>query len=353
MPAIATTSIAWVLLAIMVVGWITYAALNAGAARRELGSEIELAANRKPYLADEELEGRRLEVLQLFSLVMLVIMVIGLPLYWILEPSRMAGATRGQENRFVNWGSQLFAPTAENGFNCAGCHGGMKASGGVAPFNITDGRTGEVNAVDWYAPALNTVFYRFDEEEVRFIIVYGRAFSPMSPWGLEGGGPLNDQQVDTLLAYIKSIQIEREDCGPDETDPLLCESGHLPADDQADIDELARRAVEDGEFATYGEALFNLDLSSGAYSCARCHTPGWSWGDPGVSGQGAFGWNLTDGAVDTHFPNKDEMIDFIKTGSELGAKYGTQGQGSGRMPGFGSMLTDEQIDAIVDYVRSL
>ena len=49
MPALATTSIAWVLLAIMVVGWIVYAALNAGAARRELGSEIELAANRKPY----------------------------------------------------------------------------------------------------------------------------------------------------------------------------------------------------------------------------------------------------------------------------------------------------------------
>jgi mono/diheme cytochrome c family protein len=175
----------------------------------------------------------------------------------------------------------------------------------------------------------------------------------MSPWGLDGGGPLNDQQVDTLLAYIASIQIEREDCGEGEDDPRLCESGHLPTDVQADIDELARRAVEDGEYASYGEALFNLELSSGAYSCARCHTPGWSWGDPGVPGQGALGWNLTDGAVSTHFPNETEMIDFIKNGSELGARYGTQGQGSGRMPGFGAMLTDEQIEAIVDYVRSL
>ena len=133
----------------------------------------------------------------------------------------------------------------------------------------------------------------------------------------------------------------------------MCDSGHLPADDQADIDALARRAVEDGQFASYGEALFNLDLASGAYSCARCHTAGWSWGDPGVAGQGAFGWNLTGGAVATHFPNESDMIDFIKNGSELGAKYGTQGQGSGRMPGFGRMLTDEQIEAIVDYVRSL
>ena len=33
--------------------------------------------------------------------------------------------------------------------------------------------------------------------------------------------------------------------------------------------------------------------------------------------------------------------------------HGTQGQGTGRMPGFGRMLTDEQVAAIVDYVRSL
>jgi mono/diheme cytochrome c family protein len=355
MPALATTSIAWVLLTIMVVGWLVYAALNAGSARRELGSEIELAANRKPYFDDEELEGRRLELVQFVSVILLVILVIGLPLYWVLEPSRMAGATKGQEDRFVSWGAGLFAPTGSNpnAFNCAGCHGGMKATGGVAPFTITDGRTGEAQAVDWYAPALNTVFYRFDEEEVRFIIVYGRAFSPMSPWGLAGGGPLNAQQVDTLLAYIKSIQVEREDCGADEKDPRLCASGHLPVEDQADIDTLARRAVEDGEYASYGEALFNLNLASGAYSCARCHTPGWSWGDPSVAGQGALGWNLTGGAVDTHFATETEMIDFIKNGSVLGAKYGKQGQGTGRMPGFGRLLTDEQIEAIVDYVRSL
>jgi mono/diheme cytochrome c family protein len=47
------------------------------------------------------------------------------------------------------------------------------------------------------------------------------------------------------------------------------------------------------------------------------------------------------------------MITFIQAGSEYGKKYGTQGQGSGRMPGFGSVLTEEQIKAIVEYVRSL
>ena len=110
--------------------------------------------------------------------------------------------------------------------------------------------------------------------------------------------------------------------------------------------------MEDNGYS-YGEALFNLDLNSGAYSCARCHTPGWSYGDPGVTGQGAFGWNLTGGATNTHFASEDEMVSFIENGSVNGKVFGRGGQGSGRMPGFGSMLTDEQIRAIVEYVRSL
>ena len=95
MIALATTTIAWILALVIVLGWIVYAALNAGSARKELGSEIELAANRKPYYDDEVLEGRRLERVQLYGVLLLVVIVIGLPLYWVLEPSRQAGAAGG------------------------------------------------------------------------------------------------------------------------------------------------------------------------------------------------------------------------------------------------------------------
>ncbi len=349
----ATTTIAWILMAVVILGWIGYAAMNAGAGRKEAGSEIELAANRKPYYDDEVLEGRRLERVQLYGVLLLVVLVIGLPLYWVFEPDRQAGAQEGIDARFVGWGADLFAPTADNGFNCAGCHGGMNATGGQAAYTITDQITGEVRAVDWLAPALNTVFYRFDEDEVRFIITYGRPGSPMSAWGLAGGGPMNAQQIDTLIAYLKSIQIPREDCSEEEADDPLCESGHLPAEDQADIETLARQAVEDGTYGSYGEALFNLELSSGAYSCARCHTKGWSFGDPGVPGQGAFGWNLTGGNTTAKFPDDTVMREFVSTGSTNGVGYAPQSQGSGRMPGFGAMLTEEQLDAIIDYVRGL
>jgi mono/diheme cytochrome c family protein len=94
-------------------------------------------------------------------------------------------------------------------------------------------------------------------------------------------------------------------------------------------------------------------LYGGSYSCARCHTKGYSYGDPQVTGGGAFGPNLTGGSSIRQFPNKQDMIEFLKVGSEYGKRYGEQGQGSGRMPGFGAIYTDEQLKAIVEYVRGL
>jgi mono/diheme cytochrome c family protein len=340
MPALiglTTTTIGVIGLVVILGGWLVYGLFNVVSGRREVGAEIELAANRKEYYDDETLEGPRLERVQLIGVIMLGIIVVALPLYWVLEPDRQAGAQEGWDNRFASWGSQLFAPTAEGGFNCAGCHGGMQ----------------EVQAVNWKAPALNTAFYKFDESEIRFILNYGRPFSPMSPWGLVGGGPMNAQQIDNLIAYIKSIQIPRENCAEGEDDARICDSGNLPAAMQQDIQAAAEKAVADGDADSLGEALFNLDLASGAYSCARCHTLGWSYGQPGVSGQGAYGWNLTGGSVNSHFADEEQLVSFLKSGSEFGKLYGLNGQGSGRMPGFGSLLTDEQIHEIVDYVRSL
>ena len=357
MLAASTTAIGWVIFTIITLGWVVYFFANRRSARAELGSEVELAPNRKPYYDDETLEGPRLERVQLFGVLLLAVLVIALPLYWVFEPHRQAGATEGKEGRFVSWGGKLFATTAEGGFNCAGCHGAT-GGGGVASYSVTDPNTGEVKAVSWTAPALNTVLYRYDESEVKFILVYGRPFSPMSPWGVAGGGPMNDQQIDTLIAKIKSLQIPQDGCAEGE---IICDTGTLPQAEKdriaTDAEVAAKALVAAGKYATVdeamGEALFNLTTSSGAYSCARCHTQGWSYGDPGVTGQGALGWNLTGGATAKHFPDQADMETFIANGSEYGKRYGMQGQGSGRMPGYGKMLTAEQIEAIVEFVRSL
>ena len=353
MIAAMTTNLAWIILAIVLVGWVLYGLFNIRSSRRELGSEIELAANRKPYYDDEVLEGKKIERTQLLGLAFLAIITVSLPLYWVLEPGRQEGAERGFDKRFASWGSKLFASTAEGGFNCAGCHGGMKATGGNAPFAITDVKTNEVKSVTWKAPALNNVYHRFSESEVRFILEYGRPFSPMSPWGLVGGGPMNEQQINNLIVYLRTIQVPRENCDNPNDDARTCIGGTMPASSQKELQAEAARLVKSGAYKSVGEALFNLDLGGGAYSCARCHTKGWSYGDPQVTGGGAFGPNLTGGSSIRQFPNQDDMIAFIAAGSEYGKRYGEQGQGGGRMPGFGSVYTQEQLQAVVEYVRGL
>jgi mono/diheme cytochrome c family protein len=372
MIALATTAIGWLIFVVSLLGWLIYYFANRNAARPELGSEIELAPNRRPYYDDETLEGSRLTRVSLIGVLLLVTMVIGLPLYWVLEPGRQAGAVSAKEETFAGWGQALFETTANGGFNCAGCHGGLKATGGQAPTAVTDPKTGEVKAVNWYAPALNTVLYRFSADEVQFILNYGRTFSPMSAWGTIGGGPMNAQQIETIIAYLRKIQLppvgcltvpafQPESSSTDLSKLKVCDGGSLPDDEKTKISKAATAAaqalVAQGKYATVtdamGEALFNLDINSGAYSCARCHTEGWSYGSPEVPGQGAFGWNLTGGSTASHFPSEQDMIDFVKGGSAMGQRYGKQSQGTGRMPAFGALLSDEQIKAIVEYVRSL
>jgi mono/diheme cytochrome c family protein len=106
----------------------------------------------------------------------------------------------------------------------------------------------------------------------------------------------------------------------------------------------ARRAV----------GLFNAN-------CARCHTAGFSAGIAFTQeiGSGGFGPALWDGRPVVQFgeapttrTTTDLLVDFIITGSEANRPYGLNGHGSGRMPGFGAILTLEDIELLARYLRS-
>src|SRR5688572_17554140 len=178
-----------------------------------LGSEIELAPNRKPYFDDEALEGRRLERALGWALVLLVISAIGPLVYWLNEPSRQAGAVDEFDRKAVSRGHSLFLPTdsPEHGahFGCATCHG-LDGSGGVTEYTLTEA-DGSIRTVTWAAPPVDTALLKFSPEEVKTILVYGRANTPMPAWGIEGGGPLNDQQITDLVAYLDSIKLTPEE----------------------------------------------------------------------------------------------------------------------------------------------
>ena len=273
----------------------------------------------------------------------------------------------------------------------------------------------------------------------------------MPAWGAPGGGPLTTQQLEILIVYLRTNQrdfdsvqasvqtglIERAreemvsrdpemsarlqearlnvqraiqtgvgsniEAAQGELGSLQAEIGDLFPNEalEAWIDEISD--PDNPEYLTYGELLFTNRADAGAYSCARCHTAGWSFdgaNDINVDGEvlttvidengnevpghqqggGWFGPNLTNGGTLGQFPTASTMEDFIRGGSELGIQYGNAGQGSGQMPGFGARmdsdlveevfdpttgefieqavvwpasLTDEQLAAIVAYERSL
>jgi mono/diheme cytochrome c family protein len=361
-------SVGAVIAVITIIGFVWYVAANIRAGRGEVASEIELAPNRRPYFDDEGLEGPRLTRALSTGLVLLGVVAIGLPLYWLNEPSRQEGAIETFDDTFVHRGERLFAPTADGGYNCAGCHG-TEGVGGSAPFTLTDKDSEFVASVNWQAPALNTVLLRYSEEEVREILVYGRPGTPMPAWGAEGGGPLTEQQIDELIAYLESIQLTSDEA------KLASEAAlreQLGLDEDASID-YSDPAV--------GEAIFNLGLDSGAaggaFSCARCHTKGASIiagsqqpADADLSehvgfapGSGAFGFSLRSGIIPRQFLSMDDLIDFLTKGSEYGILYGQRGQGSGRMPGFGDdpdseaegdgMFNEDMVRAVAEYEANL
>ena len=76
-------SVAYVVLTIVVLGGVGLVLAQMRSGRAELGSEIELAANRKEYLPDEELEGPKLNKALWTAFGLLVIVALSLLVWWI------------------------------------------------------------------------------------------------------------------------------------------------------------------------------------------------------------------------------------------------------------------------------
>ncbi|HEY8546948.1 MAG TPA: c-type cytochrome [Acidimicrobiales bacterium] len=378
LAASTVTTVGAVIAAIVGIGAIVFIYANIRSARPEVGSEIELAPNRKPYLDDDELETTKLNRTLRWAFILLVLIAVGLPAYWLREPGRQSGAVEGYQNTFAARGAERYS----EGSQCENCHG-PEGSGGIAPYTILDADNQFVASVQWRAPALNTVLLRFTRDEVEYIINYGRPFSPMVGWGSEvNKGPLDEQQIQNLIDYFETIQLSPEESQRQVATELATQLGLL---EEGESDEAAiDAAIEqiDYDDPQVGQILFNLGrengFAGGAYACGRCHTRGWSIvtddmepADADVSeyvgypdGAGALGPNLTGGIVPRQFASTEDLAEFISTGSADGEPYGRNGIGSGKMPSFGDnpnteevegdgMLTPDMVAAIARYVETL
>ncbi len=363
------------------------------------------AQNLTPFYDDETLEDSHLTRVLRWALIFSTIIAVVLPLYWLLEPQRQTKELEGFEERAIERGAVLFSNASMPDYDsakslqCANCHG-TDGGGGSTSFVITPEAQGNADAiprsVTWQAPALNTVLSRFSEEQVNQIITYGRPGTPMAAWGIEGGGPKNDQSVTDLVAYIKSIQktpaqamkaVDKQVSALQDTaagweaaaqDKLttarekLAAAKSVTAKAKYTIDvaaaekaiEQSRVAAEKIAAASSGELLFMTQ-------CARCHTKGWSYYDPtdglapepAPQGSGAFGPSLRGGTVVEQFPGEpiddpktpgfQKQIDWVGIGVDANKGYGVRGISSGRMPHFGVILTRSQIEDVIKYERNL
>lgn len=323
-----------ILFLVNAVALVLFVAVAAISARRQ---KPAVPANLTPYYDDATMEGPKLERFLGAAVLFSAVLAASLPVYWLLEPTRMSGMDSDFLADSVERGKERFGREATPGseilpLECARCHGDT-AEGGTATFVLAPDEPGEVTeTVQWAAPSLDDVLLRFSAEEVAQIITYGRPGTPMPAWGLAGGGPLPKQPVDDLVNYLQSIQIKPEAAKKRSTERLSALKAENPNLSDA-------------------EGLFNLN-------CARCHTKGYSYGEPQTNGGGgSFGPNLTGGVELRQFPEAAEGVEkhteFVTFGSDFQKQYGLQGIGSGRMPGFGSILTAEQIQQIVNYERGL
>lgn len=266
-----------------------------GAKRR---GDIPLAM--RPYHSDEELETVGLERAMSWGVALAVFSALFLPLYWLVEPARINDKIDEFYVEQTREGQALFQA------NCATCHG-ADLSGGSAPNPYSD--------APWPAPALNNVELRYEDSDIvmdlrHFLtetIKQGRPGTPMPAWGSAYAGPLNDTQVDAIVEYILSVQV----------------------DELADADMFVGASSEE---------LWTAN-------CARCH---------GDNLQGQVGPQLLNlyerygakpGDPEADFKAVREFI----LGTVTNGRWVPTGP---IMPSFGNILSDDEITSLIEYIES-
>ena len=183
----------------VVVGIVWLGVLFVSAIRNRGGEEV--SPNLKPGITDQEMETKRLEGGQKAAIAFSAFLAVSLPLYFLGETGRQENFVTEFDEAAVERGAHIVEE-----FACFSCHG-PEGSGGTARY--VEKRSGVT--VQWAVPSLNDVLFRYDEDEVNFWVTYGRGNTPMPAWGLPGGGPLNEQQVESVVEYLKSIQISQNE----------------------------------------------------------------------------------------------------------------------------------------------
>ena len=169
-----------------------------------------------------------------------------------------------------------------------------------------------------------------------------------------GGGVSDDQAAATAVSGMEAaatnLQVRTENAerllGPARAglEELLSAQQH--GNWEIDLEGVADSA--------FGGDLDSASRAVGVFTgyCARCHTSGWSAGTPYASqpGSGGFGPAVWKGRPRVQFITRDNLRSFLLVGAVADQPYGVNGFGNGQMPGFGAVLSSDDLDLLVDYL---
>jgi mono/diheme cytochrome c family protein len=136
----------------------------------------------RPSITEDRDLQRSLARWQVIGIVVFAALVVSFPLYRAVEGPRRADALKAREAALVTGGHQLWV------LNCGSCHGDRG------------------QGVD--APALNSQQFLtgINDEQMHRIVAAGITGTAMPAWWNEFGGPLTDEQIAAVVAYVRSWQ---------------------------------------------------------------------------------------------------------------------------------------------------
>ena len=235
------------------------------------------------------------------------------------SPSRQAGATAPEGSTRSSPGAATCSRPRPRAASTAPAATAPTAAAAQAPYTVTDPNTGEVKCGQLVRAGAEHRAVPLRRER-------GRVHPRLRPAVLAdvAVGPRRrrpderpaDRDADRLRSASRSrCRCPRERLSPanEHRRPRICASGTLPEDEQ-DRHRRGRHCWPRRSWSTpastprstrrWARRCSTSTSTAAPTRCARCHTQGWSYGEPQVTGQGAFGWNLTGGSPAAHFPER-------------------------------------------------
>lgn len=135
-----------------------------------------------PKLNEPQWLQRSLDRYLAWGLAFMAVLIAAFPLYRLREPTLRADAKASQQSEYERTGAQLFST------NCSSCHG-VRATGGSAP---------TLNSKQFLSTTT--------DNQIALIVTGGVSGSSMSPWSLDYGGALTDEQIRQIVTFLRTLE---------------------------------------------------------------------------------------------------------------------------------------------------